>query len=61
MQFGCLLTYLRRVFYSLTATSSSITVSLRENDSTGMIWLYIAEDTHPTLTVFDASDTQPSR
>jgi hypothetical protein len=52
---------LRRVFYSLTATSSSITVSLRENDSTGMIWLYIAEDTHPTLTVFDASDTQPSR
>jgi hypothetical protein len=46
------------VYYSLSATTSSVTVSLRENGSTGMVWLYIAEDTHPTLTIFDASDTQ---
>jgi hypothetical protein len=44
------------VYYVITATTSSLTVNLREDNTTGMAWLYIAQDIYPTGNNYDGSD-----
>jgi len=48
------------VYYTFSAAASSITVSLKELNTTGGVWLYTNRNSYPTTLFYDNANTQVS-